>query len=471
MDLADEQQRDRLRAHLGGLLRGRKTICGIGPLAGLGDYVAVVEQSGAQRPLLLATGVGAGPTPTADQADIVLFDIPPAPSVTEDLRRHDAIVHDLPDHVARAVDAYDPDHEAVWVVGPFVGTEPILGRQVPTGRPASWLALEDKLVAAELWDAVDAPRAESRVAPVDQAALSKATKQLDRGDGVVWSGDARDGFNGGGDFVRWVTDDTDAAKALAFFAPRCDRVRVMPFVDGVPCSIHGMVLPDGTAVFRPVELAILRSPDRRFVIGGQGTTWDPPAADREQMRHLVRDVGEHLREIVGYRGAFGIDGVLGRDGFRPTELNTRLAAGLAGLARQLDVTLVQLVQLNLLAGRDPGVDVESLESWALPTLDAHRFARPMGVSHRRVVEEPVDVPVRWTADVGTSDLERCEDETGWRVSAGPNPAGTFARLVTPPDGATRPRVAELNVALMRFLDRELGTGFGDLQAPPDVRER
>jgi hypothetical protein len=469
MDLADPQQRDRLRDHLGGLLRGRKTISGIGPLAGLADFVAIVEQSGAQRPLVLATGVGAGPTPTPDQAEIVLFDVPPAPSVTEDLRRHDAIVRDLPDPVVAALDAYDPRHEALWVVGPFIGTEPIFGRQVPTGRPARWLALEDKLVADRVWDAVGAPRAASRVVAVDGTALREASAELDDGDGVVWAGDARDGFNGGGDFVRWVASSEDAAAALAFFAVRCDRVRVMPFIDGVPCSIHGLVLPDGTAAFRPVELAVLRGTDRRFVIGGQGTTWDPPAADREQMRGLVRLVGEHLRDAVGYRGAFGIDGVLGRDGFRPTELNTRLAAGLMGLARHLDATLVQLVQLNLLAGRDPGVDVDSLEQWALPALDAQRFARPIAVSNRPVIEEPVDVPVAWSGAVGTSDLVRSDADGDWSVSAGPNPAGTYARLVTPVDGTAGVRVAELNVALMRFLDRELGTGFGEVQAPPDVR--
>ncbi len=214
----------------------------------------------------------------------MLFDVPPTRSVTEDVRRHDAVVRDLPDQVVEAIDAYDPRHEAVWVVGPFIGTEPVLGREVATGRPSSWLALEDKLVADGLWDAVGAPRAESRVVAVEPDELRAATAALDDGEGVVWAGDARDGFNGGGDFVRWVATDEDAATALAFFAPRCDRVRVMPFIDGVPCSIHGLVLPDGTAVFRPVELAILRGTDRRFVIGGQGTTWDPPPADREAMR-------------------------------------------------------------------------------------------------------------------------------------------------------------------------------------------
>jgi hypothetical protein len=271
MDLADPEQREQLRDHLGGLLRRRRTICGIGPLAGLVDLVSIVEQSGAQRPLVLANGLGAGPTPTREQAEIVLFDIPPAPSMTEDLRRHDAIVRDLPDRVVEAIDAYDPQHEAVWVVGPFIGTDPVLGRDVATGRPASWFALEDKLVADGLWDAVGAPRTETRVVAVDPEELRAATDQLDDGDGVVWAGDARDGFNGGGDFVRWVASPEDAATALTFFAPRCDRVRIMPLVDGVPCSIHGLVLPDGTAVFRPVELATMRA-GRRFLFGGLATS-------------------------------------------------------------------------------------------------------------------------------------------------------------------------------------------------------
>jgi len=61
---------------------------------------------------------------------------------------------------------------------------------------------------------------------------------------------------------------------------------------GVPCSIHAMVLPDGTAVFRPVEIAIVRDvPGRRFVYGGLSTHWDPTPADRETMRDAARRVG------------------------------------------------------------------------------------------------------------------------------------------------------------------------------------
>lgn len=181
-------------------------------------------------------------------------------------------------------------------------------------------------MAEQVWAACGVPSAPHRVVPVQRAPLLEATEALSGPLGAVWSGDARDGFNGGADFVRWVTDEAAADAALAFFAERCDHVRVMPFLDGVPCSIHGMVLPDGTAAFRPVEIAMLRDhAARTFVYGGLSTFWDPPVADRaEGMRSVAKRVGAHLAAAHGYRGAFGVDGVLTADGFRPTKLNPRL---------------------------------------------------------------------------------------------------------------------------------------------------
>ena len=464
MDLADDAARAAFRDRLGDLLRDRLVICGIAPLAGFTDWVRLLEAAGARRPLLVTTGLGAGPVPRPEQAEVVQLEIDHRPTMTEDLRRQDAVVRELPDAARRAVDAYDPGREAIWLVGPFISTGPIDGRPVLGGRPAEWTALEDKLVVDDIWDAVGADRAASVVVPVDEAAIRDASAAVDDGHGAVLAGDARDGFNGGGDFVRWVVNDDDVAGALDFFAPRCDRVRVMPFLEGVPCSIHGMVLPDGTAVFRPVELAILRGSRRSLVYGGLGTTWDPPDGDRAQMRDLARRAGEHVRSAVGYRGMFGVDGVLTAAGFRPTELNARQSAGIASIARPVDPALFTLLQLNLLDGRDPQIDTHAIESWALPRMDAERVAKPVAVSPREVASEPVDVSVTWD---GTS-LARTREETGWSVSVGPSSAGTFCRLNVPPMGH-RGRVADLNVALMSFLDVELGTGFGQVSAAPDVR--
>jgi predicted ATP-grasp superfamily ATP-dependent carboligase len=45
------------------------------------------------------------------------------------------------------------------------------------------------------------------------------------------------------------------------------------------------------------------------------------------MRSAARAVGRHLIERVGYRGPYGVDGVLTSAGFRPAELNPRATAG------------------------------------------------------------------------------------------------------------------------------------------------
>jgi hypothetical protein len=456
---------ERLREHLGGLVRDRLVVCGIAPLAAFTEWVAMLQQAGARHPLIVASGVGAGPVPAPEQADVVRLEVPPSSSMTEELRAQDSIARSLPRHVLDAVDAFDPRREALWLVGPFISTAPLLGREVVGGRPDEWTALEDKLRADEVWDAVGAPRAPSTVVGVDETEVRAAWAGLDEGDGVVLSGDARDGFNGGGDFVRWVVDDRDLTAALEFFGPRCDRVRVMPFLDGVPCSVHGMVFPDGTAAFRPVELAILRGERRRFVYGGQGTTWDPPEADRAWMRELVRRTGEHLRDLVGYRGAFGIDGVLTSAGFRPTELNTRLSGGLASMAREVDGGLFVLLQLNLLHGRDPAIDAASFERWAVHQMDASRICKAIALVPQRIAAEPFDVNVSWDG----VRLHRSWDSTGWQVEVGPNPAGTYVRLVAPTSDLDGIRVGRLNAALMEFLDAELGARVGPVAAAPDVR--
>ena len=79
--------------------------------------------------------------------------------------------------------------------------------------------------------------------------------------------------------------------------------------------------------------------------------------------------------------------------------------------------------------------------------------------------DPFDVHVRWDG----RRLSRSTSETGWQVSVGPNPAGTYCRLVTPSDPVPGTRVAALNVALMGLLDEELHTGFGRVRSAPDVR--
>lgn len=465
LDLADDTTRDAVTARLAARYAGRPVLLGPGILAGCTGLVERFVALGC-RVLVLSTGDGAGPVPPDGSCTVVEVDLPPTASMTEEVRVLDRTVRTLPSHLVDAIEAFDPQRRGLWHTSPFVtDDEPVLGRPVTGGRPASYLALEDKMLADDLWAAAGVEHAPYRICPVERAELAAATRTLATTRGVVWSGDARDGLNGGGNFVRWVRDTDDEAAAFAFFAPRCDRVRVVGFLDGVPCSIHGFVVPGaGTAVFRPVELAILRDEARRrFVYGGLSTWWDPPAADREAMRAAARRVGDHLAAHHDYRGAFGIDGVLTHDGFRPTELNTRASAGVSTIA-SVDPAFFSFLQAALVSGVETGLSAADLES-LLPLMDAHRHGRPSAVGQGVPVGGTHSYPISYDG----ARLTRSEQPTGSDLVAADTPIGFFAKidpctLLEPGD-----RLAPLNAALLAHLDAAYDTGFGDLQAAPDLR--
>ncbi|MEJ7834176.1 MAG: hypothetical protein WKF79_14760 [Nocardioides sp.] len=468
MDLTDPTVRDAVTSRLAEPYVGRPVLLGPGILAGWAPYVAWFRDLGCPV-LVVSTARGAGPVPEEGECVVVEVEQGAVDSVTEELRQHDRLLRTLPPDAAAIIEAFDPDRHGIWHASPFVTTdEPVLGRAVTGGRPRSFLALEDKMLVDDVWDAAGVPRAPYRIVGVDASALAAATRELAGPLGVVWSGDARDGFNGGGNFVRWVRAEQDQEEALAFYQPRCDRVRVQPFLDGVPCSIHGIVLPSldggGTAAFRPVEISILRNVgQRRFVYGGLGTYWDPPQADRDEMRDVVRRVGAHLAAAHGYRGAFGIDGVLTVDGFRPTELNTRMSAG-ASVVAEADRRFFTLLQAALVAEVEVALTVADLES-LLPLMDAERAGKVVAVVEGVKIGGDVSFPVSFDG----WRFERSEEATGNTLVAADTPSGFFVKI--DPCVALVPgrRLAEVNVALLDFVDRQWGSVLGTLEAAPDLR--
>jgi hypothetical protein len=203
--------------------------------------------------------------------------------------------------------------------------------------------------------------------------------------------------------------------------------------------------------------------ERTFVYGGLGTSWDPPTADREEMRSMVRRVGAHLQSVHGYRGAFGIDGVLTAEGFRPTELNTRMSAGATTVA-EVDRRFFTFLQSNLVAGVDTGLTVADLEG-LVPLMDAQRTGKAVAVAEGRKVGGDHSYPVTWD---GTA-FARSERDTGNTLAVADTPTGFFAKV--DPCVALGPgdRLAHVNIALLSFVDREYDARFGVLEAAPDLR--
>jgi hypothetical protein len=236
----------------------------------------------------------------------------------------------------------------------------------------------------------------------------------------------------------------------------------MPFLEGVPCSIHGIVYPDHVIALRPVEQITLRgASDPTFFYAGCATFFDPPEPVRESMRVMARRVGAHLRDHVQFRGAFTIDGVIGADGFRPTELNPRSGAGLMVIQRDQPELPLSLLLDVLVGGHELAYDPRELECTLVEGADAHRG----GGTWRGV---PVAVPETPTREVtggagGWRWAAETDAATG-EVSAGPSSMGGFVRLrAYGRNTAIGPSFGPAAAAFWAFADRELATAVGPLE--------
>jgi hypothetical protein len=458
-----EDYRDLVRP----LVAGRKVIVTGGPLAALTPMVTLVRALGALRPFVLGFGEGTGELPDSDRADVLVLELS-ATDIVGELRAQDALLADLPPHARAALDRFDPERVAVVIVTtpsfaqPRVAGRPSLGPRTPES-----IALEDKTIVDQLWDAFGVTRPPATVVAAEARALDDAASRLDTGTGTVWSGDTSEGFNGGGLFVRWVkTGDVDTAReAASFFAAHCRRVRVMPFLAGTPCSIHGMVFRDGVSVFRPVELVTLARPGAgRMVYAGTATFYDPPPEARDEMRAAARRVGDGLRERIGFRGAFTVDGVITVDGFLPTELNPRSGAGLMPLGAALPELPLHL--LHLAARDDRDFEARPAELERLVVEAADRSRRGAAYTETRVTFTETFTR-RVVYEGNEYRLAAAGEPEDARITVGPSNVGGFVRIAPEVERTPAgPSIAPLAVAGFKLADREWATGIGPVASKP-----
>ena len=303
--------------------KGKKWILVPDAAAGATPVVDQLREWDPAGIMVVAAIEGVGDLPKADR---LRYTRATGDTVMLGIRANHAAIENPDPELLAAVDSFDPAHEAMVLGSGFSREATLVGRPVYGARPNAWWALEDKTIVDQLWDDAGVRRAPSAVVPVAEAPAAAADLASDLG--TVWVADNSEGWHGGGEYARWVRSGDDIAPAVAWFADHALEVRVMPFLDGIPCSIHGFVTGDGVAVFRPIEMVILRNAERpEFVYAQAANYWDPPAAVQEAMRAAARNVGGLLSDRFGYLGGFGIDGVCTADGFFPTELNPRLSIG------------------------------------------------------------------------------------------------------------------------------------------------
>jgi hypothetical protein len=343
---------------------------------------------------ILAVGARSGVGPVGDDLPSLSIDLPPAGGMLEELRTAADALAAPPPEIQAAVDRWDPDRQA-RVIGSFSATAGTVANRPRFGaRPPAWRDLEDKLAIEELWAEAGIPVAPSaQVAVGDRPELFDAHQRLATSAGTVWAVDNSEGWHGGGAGTFWVPDRAAAERVASGLA--ADRlVRIMPFLEGVPCSIHGMVLPEGeldpggrptdgtgrspTVVFRPAEMMTLRDrANHRFVYARAANFWDPAPADRAAMADTARRIGQILDRRVGFGGVFTVDGVMSSQGFMPTEVNTRYGAALKSAMPTLDGEPLDLYLLHLaVVGRELGpIDPARFERWVVTNLDAERAGR------------------------------------------------------------------------------------------------
>ncbi|CAN0592447.1 unnamed protein product, partial [Laminaria digitata] len=179
------------------------------------------------------------------------------------------------------------------------------------------------------------------------------------------------------------------------------------------------------------------------------TYWDPPEADRQQMRHMIREVGAWLRREVDYRGAFTIDGIMSAQGFRPTELNPRFGAALRVVANSVRELPLMLLHLAMIEHPELDWRPALLEELLLTSADSSRAGGAIAIPDKRT-EETSYLDLRWSEDhfevldaIPTSGKDPLEADA--RCMLGPSPSGSFMSIrfnpeTTPVGESLAPRV-------------------------------
>ena len=362
-----------------------------------------------------------------------------------------------------ALDRFDPNSEALVMAPPFGDLgESMAGRAVYGARPQRWADLEDKMIVDDLWDSAGIARAESEVVSVVEA--PRAADRLAGSLGTVWVADNTEGWHGGGDYTRWVSGPAQYGEAAAWFSHRAREVRVMPFLDGLPCSIHGYIASDGVATFRPVEIVVLRTADHTDLIyAGAATLWDPPTEIRDEMRSAAHQVAAELQRRVGYRGPFGIDGICTEDGFLPTELNPRLSAGLGMQTLSAQIPLGSITRC-FLAG-ELELSAQPLEEAIVAGADGKRIGG-MGLSVSMEIE-PASTMLRF--DDSGAEAGADGDDADGTMEVGPSSSGSYIRMRLDTERITPGQpVAPYAVSAVALASELWDFEFPALEAAPDM---
>lgn len=438
---------------------------------GMVGIARVLETLGAAPPLLIAGSQGTSSTEFPSDLNLITLGIVASSNMVETTRTFERSLTDLPIEIHEQIQHWDPKCEANWVCAATLGEiSSVAGRQKYGKRLPEWTAVEDKTTIDSFWDSIGVQRAPSRIVKVSRHDILDIAADLDEGRGTVWAADNREGVHGGAIGIRWVKNNGEVSGVVDELRELANRVRIAPFLEGVPMSIHGVVFPTSTAVFRPVELITLRYRERsRFLWGGCSTSYDPSDRDRVEMREVARRAGNALKENVNFRGPFSIDGVITEHGFMPTELNPRMSGGFGPLTKGLPNLPFAPLCWAAMENEDLDYKPDLLEQLIIEHADSERLLRGHVVTSRSFNETS---EIKLVRD-GQEYREPCDDEVAdATLTCGPSPTGGIIFLGLNKESSTAGAlVASEVVRALRFCDRRLGTDFGPLDCALEVHNK
>lgn len=362
---------DLIESAFRGVVEGKRWIITPDAAAGATRLVERLKNLGAEAVMVIAGTEGVGDLP---KADAFHYTRTGGTSMMTGIREFVASVANPSEAMVHAIDRFDPDGEAIVLAMGYIRIGGLAGRRLYGARPPSWAELEDKTTADALFADAGVATAPHEVVPVREAA--DAHRRLRGPLGSVWVADNKEGWHGGGEYVRWVKTDEQIGPMTDWFDAHADLVRVMPFLDGIPSSIHGFVTHNGVAVFLPIEMTILRTVEEPGFYYARGSNfWTPPDEVTETMRVAARSIGALIHDRMGYLGGFGIDGVCTEDGWFPTEINPRMSLGhfLQGEAADMPLSTMER---TLLEG-DVEVDAAALEDAVVSAVATSRHGGMM----------------------------------------------------------------------------------------------
>lgn len=366
---------------------------------------------------------------------------------------HDALAGlDGTGWLSDAADTFDPHQRAALILPdpldpPRAGSRRRLGQ-----RPRMWQLCEDKAVIDVVWDRLGVPRPRSVIADgaQDLAALGSL---VDAGHGVVCAVQRIGAPPTSGAEGIWWWQHT----APSIGADLRHRVKVMPLLPGIPVRLHGMVFADVAVAFPPMEIVTLPRTDAGTFLccGAVGVL-----PDSAPLRAITERIGEGLSSVLGYRGAFSVDGILSGTDFQPTDLNTRLTSAMEAAPAAVRI---QLQAANVLAREDVClIEASWIDSLINQAFD-ERIITVYGASPVAAAGSQ-ELAVRWD---GTElrQVDHLEEADG-RLNLAPSLRGwTLTARLTRRRLPTSRYAGAQAPAIFRFADRALGTAFGALATP------